>query len=106
MVGSHPKLTTEQWNKQRAAIKKASKKTRAAIEEWAKIAASTVNGNPVDEWRWLLTDLRNRCQRDKDSDIECPYTVVYLVQLAETHTKVEANWDRGVSPSVLIEGRK
>ena len=47
----------------------------------------------------------NRAQRDKDSDIECPYTVSYLLSLVETNVRFKGNWDRGVAPSVLIEGR-
>ena len=97
-----PKLTDKQWKALAPQCKKAAAHTAQAIKAWSKVASEAVNGNPHADWRWLLTDLRNRCI---DGEIDCPYTVTYLVQLAETYTAVEGDMNRDVPVSVLVEGR-
>jgi hypothetical protein len=101
-ASAKPKLTEKQWRSLRAGAAKAAKLTAAAIKDWSALAAKAVNGSPHADWRWLLMDFRNRCI---DDNIDCPYSVTYLVQLAETYTAVEGNLDRGIAPSVLVEGR-
>ena len=97
-----PKLTDKQWRKLQPQCRKAAASTAKAVKEWAKIAADAVNGDPHANWRWLLSDLRNRCI---DNSIDCHYSVTYLVQLAETYDAVEGNLEYDVPISVLIEGR-
>lgn len=91
------------WKKIRTICKSASELTRRATEKWAEAAYKMVSDNKHVDWRWLLADMRERCFAE---DIECPYTVTYLVVLAETYEAVEGDFDRGVPISVLIEGRR
>ena len=96
------KLTDAQWKTLRPKCKGAAEHSRSAMEGWATVAFEAVNGSPHISWRWLLADMRERCF---DAKIECPYSVTYLVQLAETYEAVKGDFDRGVPISVLIEGR-
>lgn len=102
MTPTKAKLGDKLWATLKPKCEAAAAYSASSIKEWAKIASETVNGNEHADWRWLLADLRERCF---NNDIECPYTVTYLIQLAETYQKVEGNFDREVVPSVLVEGR-
>ena len=90
------------WKKIRQICKKAADLTRRATEMWAEAAYKYVSEDKHADWRWLLADMRNRCL---DEGIDCPYTVTYLVVLAEAYEAVDGDFDRGVPVSVLIEGR-
>ncbi len=102
MAPKKAKLEDRHWDKLTTKIDAAAAYAAESIKNWAEIAADAVNGSEHANWRWLLADLRERCFA---TGRECPYTVTYLIQLAETYQKVEGNFDRDVVPSVLIEGR-
>ena len=97
-----PKLSEKQWKALAPKCRKAAKYTADSIKAWSAVSSEAVNGNPHADWRWLLIDLRNRCI---DSDIDCPYSVTYLIQLADTYTAVKGDLERDVPVSVLVEGR-
>jgi hypothetical protein len=102
-MSTKKKLTDKQWRELKPACQAAAKGVEDSLRAWAKIASDTVNGDEHASWRWLLGDLRERCY---DGGIECPYSITYLTQLAETHTAAKGDLERGVPVSVLIEGRK
>lgn len=97
-----PKLGDKRWEVLKPKCVCAGAYSEESIKAWAAIAAEAVSGASHADWRWLLADLRERCF---DNSIECPYTMNYLIQLAETYEEVDGNLDRGVPVSVLIEGR-
>jgi hypothetical protein len=96
------RLGDQLWAELRPQCIEAGTYSESAIKAWARIAAEAVHDEVHPDWRWLLADLRERCF---DENIECPYQVTYLINLAETYTRVKGNFDRGVPVSVLIEGR-
>lgn len=102
MTDRQRKLTETQWKTLRPKCKKAAQHSHAAMEAWATVSAEAVSSASHINWRWMLADMRERCF---DANIECPYTVTYLVQLAETYDAVKGDFDRGVPASVLVEGR-
>jgi hypothetical protein len=102
MNPNKPKLGDQRWEALVPKIDAVAVSTETAIQGWAEIAAEAVNGDQHADWRWLLADLRERCW---ESGRPCPYQLTYLVQLAETYQAVKGDFDRGVTTSVLIEGR-
>lgn len=96
------RLGEARWKTLKPKCVTASSSSEQAMKLWAEIAAEAVVDHPPAHWRPVLSDLRERCWRDR---IECPYTLVYMVQLAETCNAVKGNFDRGVPVSVLVEGR-
>lgn len=102
MITYKRKLGDEVWGVLRPKCEVAAAHSINSIIAWSNITHEAVNSAPHQEWRWLLADLRERCF---DAKIECPYTVTYLIQLAETYDAVKGRFDRDVPMSVLIEGR-
>lgn len=96
------RLGDARWSELKPRCITAAAHSEQAAVSWAEIAAEAVRDHPVAHWRSVLSDLREYCWQDK---IECPFTLVYLVQLAETCDAVKGNFNRGVPISVLIEGR-
>lgn len=102
MITHKRKLGDEVWGILKPKCEVAAAHSSNSIIAWANIAHEAVDSTPHHEWRWLLADLRERCF---DAKIECPYTITYLIQLAETYDSVRGNFNRNVPLSVLIEGR-
>jgi hypothetical protein len=111
MAAINRKLTRKQWEELEPKCVDAALQSTLAATKWAEIAAEAVvdasssedKSRPKADWRWLLTDLRDRCI---DNGIECPYAVKTLVQYAETYEAVDGDFDRnGAAFSALVEGR-
>lgn len=97
-----PTLTEERWEQLRPACEEAGAYSEQSLKKWAWICSQAVEGKVHAEWRWLLGDLRERCL---EAQITCPYGIGYLIQLVETHNRVQGDFERGVNASVLVEGR-
>lgn len=61
---------------------------RRGLTMWMEVAGLTVEGRGVVHWRGLLADLKDQCEKDPDPDLECPYGVQYLYEMALAYHKM------------------
>lgn len=70
---------------------------------WARAAYVVVKDEPYPNWRYYLASMRNTAFERK---VNCPFSIPFLMQLAETYHAVHGDFDRGVPLGVLITGRR
>lgn len=97
-------IDDEFWEGLKPLCMNSGKYTRRSIIDWARAAHAVIEDVQHHYWRRRLTELRERCINDPE--IELPYTIAYLMQLAETYEAVSGNFDLGVPITVLVEGRR
>lgn len=95
----------------RPRAKKAGAMARKGLAMWMEVAALAVEGKGVIFWRGLLADLKDQCEKDIDSDLECPYGVQYLYEMALAYQKMataKRTFEEfpNVPTSVFILGRE
>jgi hypothetical protein len=105
-------IDPERWREVlRPRAKEAGILVRRGLAMWMEIAALTVEGKGAIFWRGLLADLKDQCEKDADPDLECPYGVQYLYEMAVAYSKMataKRTFDDfpGVPTAVFILGRE
>lgn len=101
-MGLEKQLSSQRWKAVKPLCQKAAATGEQLMQRWAQAAHEAVKDAPAPLWRYLLLDLKRLCEED---GIDVPYGSPYLVTLAQTYEAVKGDFKRGVSLSVLVEGR-
>jgi hypothetical protein len=101
-----PHIEQGVWDDTYPLLQEATALSKDLASKWAEIAAKITHNHRHADWRYLLKECRERCEDDPKLD-SCPYSVTYLIQLAETYNAVGKKriQQRKVPVSVLVEGR-